>query len=299
MSEYRVISESRGFYYLALNHDVKCSTLCGRYQYELDNNPTLPRPVVGDYVCLDDSGRINAIVNRKNSLSRKRVGKKMEAQVMAANLDFLIITMPLDKEFDANKKDYISQISNIDRIPIMCTSTNDRESIDKLKKIMCTGTTSAFIGPSGAGKSTIINILLNKTVQKTQAVRDSDNKGRHTTTARQLVYLENEAAIIDTPGIREISFWLDKLDFEVEKTIYDLVGKCKFSNCTHISEPGCKIIEALRNNLISQTQYRQLLKYKSELLFLKANQEHDITSIKKRNKKIKNRKNNQNNKSST
>ena len=235
--------------------------------------------------------------------------------------------MPLDKEFDANKisrfimlatindiapvvvltkkdlcnnpEDYISQISNIDRIPIMCTSTNDRESIDKLKKIMCTGTTSAFIGPSGAGKSTIINILLNKTVQKTQAVRDSDNKGRHTTTARQLVYLENEAAIIDTPGIREISFWLDKLDFEVEKTIYDLVGKCKFSNCTHISEPGCKIIEALRNNLISQTQYRQLLKYKSELLFLKANQEHDITSIKKRNKKIKNRKNNQNNKSST
>ena len=115
------------------------------------------------------------------------------------------------------------------------------------------------------GKSTLVNELMGKEVMKTGEIREEDSRGRHTTTNRELLMLPNGTMIIDTPGMRELGMWeasegLDKTFQDVEQ----FLGMCKFSDCTHTNEPGCKILEAIDNGKLSQERYDSYLKLKNE-----------------------------------
>ena len=122
-----------------------------------------------------------------------------------------------------------------------------------------------FLGSSGVGKSTLVNTLVGEEVMKTNAIREEDSRGRHTTTSRHLIMLPSGAMVIDTPGMRELGMW--EASDGIDKTFQDVeefLGKCKFSNCTHTNEPGCRVLEAIENGELSYDRYNSYLKLKNE-----------------------------------
>ena len=151
------------------------------------------------------------------------------------------------------------------------------------------------MGSSGVGKSTLVNTLYGKEVMKTSEIRDEDSRGRHTTTSRNLIMLPNGAMIIDTPGMRELGMW--NAESGISKTFSDieqLSQMCKYSNCTHTNEPGCRILEAIENGELDQERFEQYLKLQKESKYntdseqyLKNKKEKfkEISKINKQNKK--------------
>ena len=135
----------------------------------------------------------------------------------------------------------------------------------ELNKYFAKGKTLVFLGSSGVGKSTLVNTLMGKEVMKTGEIREEDSRGRHTTTSRNLIMLPNGAMIIDTPGMRELGMW--ESEEGIDKTFQDIekyIGFCKYSDCTHTNEPGCKILEAIENGEISEERYNAYVKLKNE-----------------------------------
>ena len=139
-----------------------------------------------------------------------------------------------------------------------------------------------FLGSSGVGKSTLVNTLYGEEIMKTSEIREEDSIGRHTTTSRNLIILPNGTMIIDTPGMRELGMWevsegLDKTFKDVEQYL----GKCKFSDCTHTNEPGCKILEAIKNGELSHDRFNSYIKLQNEA---KYNNDSENYLKEKRNK---------------
>lgn len=137
--------------------------------------------------------------------------------------------------------------------------------MEQLKKYLQPGRTIVFLGSSGVGKSTLTNYLLGKEVMETGEIREDDSKGHHTTTHRQLFVLDNGSRIIDTLGMRELGMWV--VDAGMENCFADVINltmRCKFSNCTHTSEPCCAIIEALKNGTLTDARWKNYLKIQKE-----------------------------------
>lgn len=314
MNCYRVIYVNRGILKIKNESEEIVTHISGNYRSNIVLKSQFP--VVGDYVVIDDSAVITNILERKNSLSRKRSGKKYEQQVIASNIDLMFITISLNKLFDIRKiyrlfilatTNYIRPIiiltksdlcNNIEKyINIIKTELGDIEyivsgldvndGIIKIKELLLSDITAVFVGPSGVGKSTLVNQILNQTISRTGEVRNSDDKGRHTTTNKQLYYLENGAAIIDTPGIREIGLWINEKAFVQEDEINKIAQNCRFRNCTHQVEPGCAVLAALNSKSISSNQYREYLKLTREIQYAEIEQGHMIKKAHNKNKRIK------------
>ena len=150
-------------------------------------------------------------------------------------------------------------------VEVYAISCKTGEGLKELQKYFKKGNTLVFLGSSGVGKSTLVNTLAGKEIMKTGKIREEDSRGRHTTTSRHLMMLENGAMIIDTPGMRELGMWdasegLDKTFKDIEQYI----GACKFSDCTHTNEPGCKVLEAIENGELSEERYHAYMKLKNE-----------------------------------
>ncbi|WP_449037699.1 ribosome small subunit-dependent GTPase A, partial [Phascolarctobacterium sp.] len=165
-----------------------------------------------------------------------------------------------------NVQDYIDEVQSIAfRVDVYEISCINKNGIEDIKKYFSKGNTIVFLGSSGVGKSTLVNTLYGEDVMRTSKIREEDSRGRHTTTSRNLIMLPNGAMIIDTPGMRELGMW--NAENGINKTFSDielLSQMCKYSNCTHTNEPGCKILQAIENEELSKERFEQYLKLQKE-----------------------------------
>ena len=246
-------------------------------------------PVVGDYVELEGE-RITGVAPRRTCFSRRAAGSRPDQQVLAANIDVVFIVCGLDGDFNPrridrylvlvhesgaspvivlNKSDVLNgeEAPSLDcSAPIVFTSTRSADGVDVLRQWLRPGTTLALLGSSGAGKSSITNRLLGFDEMRTQAVRENDSRGRHTTTHRQLFTLPGGVWLIDTPGMRELQLWAEEESVDdTFRDVRDLAAACRFSDCRHNGEPGCAIAAAVAAGTLSEERFGSFRKLREEV----------------------------------
>lgn len=291
----RVSVQYKDIYRIVTEEGEVLARVSGKLSYS--SNSTLDYPVVGDWVLLDRTDNkngdaiIHKVLTRKSCFSRKIAGNRYDVQIVAANIDYIFICMALNNDFNINRLErYIAVAWDSMAIPvivltksdlyediderlrevkevaigidILVTSSLNGNGYEKVKEYIKSGTTIAFIGSSGVGKSTLINKLLEKEVLKTNSISEND-KGRHTTTHRELFVVESGGVIIDTPGMRELGL----ISADVDKSfsnIEELEKQCKFSDCTHRNEPKCAIREAIENGELEIDRLERYKKLKRE-----------------------------------
>ncbi len=255
------------------------------------------RPAVGDFVAVRSAGDCNylifAVLPRSSCLQRQKVFGDPEAQLMATNVDICLIVQSLHGDYNIarldryvafalnagvspvivlTKADQVTEASELAErvrrtyadIPVYAVSAVTGEGIAELGKQIEPGKTYVAVGSSGVGKSTLLNVLSGSELMKTAAVREDDQRGRHTTTHRQMFSLPNGALFIDTPGIRELAlFEYDGLDGSFQD-IADLAKQCRFSDCLHGDEPGCAVRQAIEDGLLEPERLANYEKMKRE-----------------------------------
>jgi len=237
-------------------------------------------PAVGDWVVMelhgaDSTAVIQEVLPRRSKFVRKSPGKKIEEQVIAANVDTALLVSGLDGDFNPRRVErYLAQCwesgarpvivlnkadaceeargkaAEMERVAIgtsvYVVSARTGEGFAELEEFLKPGHTLVLLGSSGVGKSTIANRLLEETVQEVRPVRESDSKGRHTTTTRELFILPGGALLMDTPGLREMQLWdAENGVAQAFADIHSLAAQCRFGDCRHEAEPGCAILAAL------------------------------------------------------
>nr|WP_320012288.1 ribosome small subunit-dependent GTPase A [uncultured Desulfobulbus sp.] len=274
-------------------------------------------PVVGDWVLVKDQ-IITNIFTRKNLLSRKaatgRLGRETalsDEQAIAANLDFAFIVCGLDRDFNAARLErYLLLASHCDIEPVILLSKSDlqpnpeqyvyavksiapgvkvfslslfdAQAVSRIAALLHPHRTAALLGSSGAGKSTLINRLTGENIRKTRSVGERVGKGRHTTTSRDLILLPGGGMVIDNPGIREIGMvQRESGEMTTFTDIETLATQCRFSNCTHTCEPGCRVQEALARGEISPRRMNNFIKLNNELDYTRERQHKSAARVEK------------------
>lgn len=248
----------------------------------------------GDSMIYETLKRESSFSRTASSSDRNKELHSQHEQLVAANFDYVFIMQSLNNNFNINRierylslawesggipviiltksdlveniKDYIDEVQSIAfGVDVYAISCINKNGIEEIKKYFSKGKTIVFLGSSGVGKSTLVNTLYGKEVMKISEIREEDSRGRHTTTSRNLIMLPNGAMIIDTPGMRELGMW--NAEEGISRTFSDieeLIRTCKFSNCTHTNEPGCKVIEAIENGILSNERFEQYIKLQKE-----------------------------------
>ncbi len=295
----RVITVNKESYIINNGEKEFFAKLTGNMLYSAESPEDFP--TVGDFVLFqnfeDDSlAIIHKVLPRKSLLKRKSAGKKVEYQLIAANVDFAIIIQALDQDFNPKRLErYLAMANEFEIEPIILFSKADlinddqkdkiladiqlslknyqvisfsnfdKGNIENIRKILEPRKTYCLIGSSGVGKTTLLNNLLGRDEFNINEVRENDSKGRHTTTSRQLTLLENGAMIIDTPGMRELANISLSEGIEITfDEIAELTKGCKFSDCTHTVEKGCAVLEALESGELDIERYNNFIKLKKE-----------------------------------
>jgi ribosome biogenesis GTPase len=286
----RIVAEGQSSFHLA-----GCRAPLGDMSGTLRGSLTkTERPVVGDWVAVVDAANrasIQRVFERRTTLVRRAAGTLAEAQVIAVNVDVFFVVTAVNRDFNERRLErYVTAVWNsgaapvvvlnkvdleedldemleaIDRaaigVPVVRASAATGAGVDELRAYIAAGKTVGFIGSSGVGKSSLTNRLLGREVQAIGGLRD-DERGRHTTTARQLIELPAGGVLIDTPGMREFGL-LDDLG-GIETSFPDvaaLAERCRFRDCAHESEPGCAVLAAVETGELAAERlasYRKLL----------------------------------------
>lgn len=281
----RIIEIQKNIY--TIDYDGK--EILGRLKGSFYGQDADQLPVVGDYVMFrynpQGDSMIESICERTSFLQRPDQAKTGVMQCMVANVDYTFIITSLNEDYSYNRiARYVSVVLQGGSVPVVLLTKSDlcnntgryiREvesvsdkvrvhaicalydiGLDELSEYMVPGKTICLMGSSGAGKSTLLNALAGKEMMRTSAVRESDSTGRHTTTHRQLIKLENGVSIIDTPGMREIG--MASVEDGLDNTFSDIIeleNMCRFSDCRHDTEPGCAIKAAIENGELSEERY--------------------------------------------
>ena len=302
----RVVAEHRELYRVHTGSEEISARISGRLRHEALCHADLP--AVGDWVVVErgetgGEARIQAILPRASTFSRKAPGEKTDEQIVGANVDTVWIVSPLDAERNATRieryltlvwesgaapavvltKSDLSDapagvVADLDQrliaVPIHAVSARDGDGVSELDQYLSRGSTVALLGPSGAGKSTLINKLAGREVMRTAEVREIDGKGRHTTTHRQLVHLPTGGLLLDTPGMRELQLWSGEDGLEKSfADIEELAAHCRFGDCSHDSEPGCAVRAALESGDLLPERFESFGKLEKEIAYLERRQD--------------------------
>ncbi len=290
----RISAEHRGAYRLLAAAGELAAEVDGKLRHAAAGR--LDFPAVGDWVACSplDGGRaiVHGILPRRTAIVRKAAGSGLAEQLIAANVDVLFLVSGLDGDYNLrrieryvalaweggaqpvvllNKADLCPDVADVlDElrltgwgVPVHPVASSTGAGFEQLARYLTAGTTVALVGSSGVGKSTLANRLLGGERLRTGAVRAGDDRGRHTTTARELLLLPGGGVLIDTPGMRELHLWLgaDGLS-ETFADIAELAAGCRFADCAHAGEPGCAVAAALGTSLdpARLENYRKLLR---------------------------------------
>ena len=327
----RVVGVHRHVFSVIQEEEVFHVSLAGR----LHNQATGIYPVVGDWVLVNEQVITN-IFKRNNLLTRKTAGGRScrnggahDEQGIAANLDFAFIVCGLDRDYNParieryltlvyqcgiepviflsktdlqqNPEQFVYEVESIaPGVPVYPLSLFDTDAVTRVATLLHPNRTATLIGSSGAGKSTLINKLAGKDIRQTQTVGDRVGKGRHTTTSRDLFLLPGGGMVIDNPGIREIGLSRQITDStSVFPDIEAFAGQCRFSNCTHTCEPGCRVLEAVATGELSSRRLTNYIKLNNELDYNRQRQNKSADRLEKErwqhvSKKVKDLKNRRN-----
>jgi ribosome biogenesis GTPase len=298
----RVIAQQREFWRVAGDFGECWGEAAGRLRLAADEGAEWP--AVGDWVAVElgeaeNSALLQEVLPRRSRFARKSPGKKMEEQVIAANVDTALLVSALDGDFNPRRVErYLAQCwesgakpvlvlnkadacadaqaraAEIERVAlgaaVYLLSAKTGQGVEELEEILSAGQTFVLLGSSGVGKSTLANRLLGQSRQEVQPVRKGDSRGRHTTTTRELFVLPGGALLIDTPGLRELQLW-DAEDglTEVFAEIDSLARQCRFSDCRHETEPGCAVQAALIAGTLDEARLESRRKLLREQEFLR------------------------------
>ena len=297
----RVALEHKHIYRVYTEQGELLSEISGKMRFQAFGREDYP--AVGDWVVLSarpEEGRatIHAVLPRKSKFSRKVAGDSHEEQIVAANVDTIFLVTALNLDFNLrrieryliaawesganpviilSKSDLCEDVEEKVRaveevaigVPVHAISSMQNEGMDALAPYLGKGRTVALLGSSGVGKSTLLNRIYGEEVLKTNEIREGDDKGKHTTTHRELVHLPNGGLLIDTPGMRELQLWDgDSGITDSFADIEEIAAQCHFSDCQHRNEPKCAVNEALRDGTLDRGRYNNYVKLQKELAYI-------------------------------
>lgn len=278
----------------------------GRLRHEARG--PLGLPTVGDWVALrpapaGERAVVEALLPRRTAFVRRAPGDRSVAQVLASNVDTVFLVMGLDGDFNPRRleralvlawesgarpvvllnktdlcEDLAARRAETERVapgvPVLAIAAKPGEGLEALVPWLAPGRTVALLGSSGAGKSTLVNRLLGREKQKTREVRATDQRGRHTTTHRELIALPGGALLLDTPGLREIQLWSDGAGLDAAfDDVSGLFASCRFTDCRHESEPGCAVRVAVAEGRLDPARLESFRKLQAELRALEVRED--------------------------
>ncbi len=309
----RVIAVHKDRYTVKTESQEFDSELIGNLRFATTDKSDLP--AVGDWVAIseydDSKALIHAVYPRKSMIERKAVGQLGQAQVIATNIDFGLIVQSVNRDYSINRLERYLAICNaskiepiivlskvdlideerqnellaqvkkrIKNVPVIAMSNLSKQGVDAIKSILHKGKTYCLLGSSGVGKSTLINTLTGTELMNTGEISESIDRGKHVTTYRSLVVLEN-GLLIDNPGMREVGITNASEGLEMTfDAIFNLAQACKFSDCTHTNETGCAVLEAIEQETLDADAYANFIKMRKEKM-------HFESSAQERKKKDK------------
>lgn len=300
----RVISEHKERYIVKTEKGEFEAEITGNLRFLSKSREDFP--AVGDWVAItihdSDFSIIHSIFPRFSVISRQDVGKFGEIQIIATNIDYALLLQAADRDFNINRLERYLTICNsskispiivltkidlidehrtsellekikarINNIPIIALSNESKDGYDKIKGIFEKGKTYCMLGSSGVGKSTLLNNLSGKYIMRTDTISQSTNKGKHVTSHRELIILENGGILVDNPGMREVGIADSTSGLEITfDTITRLSQNCKFKDCTHTNEIGCSVIEAVEKGELDRASYENYMKLEKEKAFFES-----------------------------
>ena len=291
----RVIAQQRGLYRIATAEGERMAGVSGRLRHEALSPSDYP--AVGDFVLADTQtggdAVIRSVLPRRSSFVRRAAGDSHQEQVVAANVDTVFLCMSLNRDFSlrrlerdlavawesgaspvvvltkadlcADTRRYALEAERVAvGVPVLVTASLAEDGLDALAPYLRSGRTVAFIGSSGVGKSTMINRLLGEARQTTGGLR-GDDRGRHTTTSREIFQLPGGALLLDTPGMREMGMWDAQAGIDQTFTdVLELAAQCRFADCTHTSEPGCAVRRAMETGALAPERLAAFMRLSAE-----------------------------------
>ncbi|MGC9471435.1 MAG: ribosome small subunit-dependent GTPase A [Bacteroidales bacterium] len=294
----RVVAEHRERYLVRAAEGEYEAEITGNMRYTAESREDFP--AVGDWVALQIYGPGSAIIHhvfpRFSVLKRQAAGKPGEVQVVAANVDTAFLVQSVDRDFNLNRLERYLTLCNasgvspvillskidladrsrqneitrsiqtrITRVPVLAISNETREGYASLQEMIKRGKTYCILGSSGVGKSTLLNNLSGRNLMRTGDISRSTGKGRHVTSHRELIILDQGGILIDNPGMREVGMADTGSGLEITfDRIYNLARDCRYRDCTHTRETGCAVLRAVENGEINTATYENFLKMEKE-----------------------------------